>query len=59
MISAYSAVCITECVPVFPLRVFAHCDLCLCFTTVSSSMIELSVVESAVQDCTQSCDETM
>uniref|UniRef100_A0AAQ4RE53 DNA polymerase epsilon subunit 2 n=1 Tax=Gasterosteus aculeatus aculeatus TaxID=481459 RepID=A0AAQ4RE53_GASAC len=25
---------------------------------LSSSMIELSVVESAVQDCTQSCDET-
>ncbi|TKS86734.1 DNA polymerase epsilon subunit 2 [Collichthys lucidus] len=26
---------------------------------LSSSMIELSVVESAVQDCTQSCDETI
>lgn len=26
---------------------------------VSSSMIELSVVEIAVQDCSQSCDETM
>lgn len=30
----------------------------VCFPSVSSSMIELSVVESAVQDCTQSCDET-
>uniref|UniRef100_A0A669DZ81 DNA polymerase epsilon subunit n=1 Tax=Oreochromis niloticus TaxID=8128 RepID=A0A669DZ81_ORENI len=26
---------------------------------LSSSMIELSVVESAVQDCTQTCDETI
>ncbi|XP_038162980.1 DNA polymerase epsilon subunit 2 isoform X1 [Cyprinodon tularosa] len=26
---------------------------------LSSSMIELSVVESAVQDCTQACDETI
>lgn len=29
------------------------------FPTVSSNMIELSVAESAVQDCSQSCDETM
>lgn len=26
---------------------------------VSSSMVELSVAEAAVQDCSQSCDETM
>lgn len=34
-------------------------DVSFGFTTVSSSMIEQSVVESAVQDCTQSCDEAM
>ena len=31
----------------------------VCFLTVTSSMIELSVTESAVQDCSQSCDEAM
>ncbi len=27
--------------------------------SVGSSMVELSVAEAAVQDCSQSCDETM
>ena len=34
-------------------------DVLICIATVSSSMIELSVMETAVQDCSQSCDENM
>lgn len=40
-------------------RVVSVNNLVLCCVTVSSSLIELSVLESAVQDCTQSCNEAM
>lgn len=55
--NAQSAKCKTFCLCIW-LECF-YVVAIMCFPTVSSSMIELPVVESAVQDCTQSCDETM
>lgn len=49
--------CSTACC-VLPCEFFQTVTV-LIFRAVSSSMIEMSVVESAVQDCTQTCDETM
>ena len=37
----------------------AYNDVQIFIATVSSSMIELNVMETAVQDCSQSCDENM
>lgn len=50
-------ICVFLCFPEVCLTDFDHS--LFSFQTVSSSMIELSVVEIAVQDCTQSCDESM